>query len=457
LIFQDVSDPTVGWNSGLIGTGHVAVIVATDATSVSVFQENFDWAAAPDTYYFQTLPLTQVTNGWHITPKHVGDHRITRGWIHFAVNSTTGSMPFGAIGRTATGQLDAFATGADRALWHNPQSAPGVWAGWARIGQPAGINLDGTPVVGYVRGQGQEAYVTGSDGQLWLSVQQLNGAWEAWQPLGAPPGVRALSDPTLAIAQTTELVSLRGSDGAVWERTRDLFTGDWSPWQSLGMPDRMSLAGAPVVVAHDATLDIFVEAQPIGDGVVLLAHRTLHVTEKSATWSAWESLGTPSASVSLASMPSIVTDTASSAQIIFVTGADGNLWGRWQTSDGVWSAWQLLPCAVAGRPIASLHNGILDVLARGPQGDLLDLTHADDATTSWAECTSLGGALSAGHDLAAAVRVDGTQTLLARNASTRAQPVITLDATAKGVWSEWVPLPGLPSTIAASNSVARQQ
>lgn len=104
MIFQDVSNGSAGWTSGITYSGHVAVVTATDASNVYVFQQNFDWAAAPDTYYYMSLPLTQTSNGWHVTPQHVGSNRITRGWIHFTANNGTHSNPnLYMVKRTATG------------------------------------------------------------------------------------------------------------------------------------------------------------------------------------------------------------------------------------------------------------------------------------------------------------------------------------------------------------------
>ncbi|GEM_PF-5916362 len=82
LIFQDVNDPTVGWRSGLINEpGHVALIVSVDATHVYVAQENFS-----DSAYFLALPLTHTANGYHVTDLSDLPNRITRGWIHFALD-----------------------------------------------------------------------------------------------------------------------------------------------------------------------------------------------------------------------------------------------------------------------------------------------------------------------------------------------------------------------------------
>jgi CHAP domain len=82
LIFQDVTDPRVGWTSSLTTSpGHVAVITAVDATRVYVAQENYSQTA-----YFQALPLAHTARGWAITDLSGISNRIVRGWIHFTVN-----------------------------------------------------------------------------------------------------------------------------------------------------------------------------------------------------------------------------------------------------------------------------------------------------------------------------------------------------------------------------------
>jgi hypothetical protein len=82
LIFQDVTNPRLGWTSGLTTSpGHVAVITAVDATHVYVAQENYSQTA-----YFQALPLTHTARGWAIADLSGIPNRIVRGWIHFSVN-----------------------------------------------------------------------------------------------------------------------------------------------------------------------------------------------------------------------------------------------------------------------------------------------------------------------------------------------------------------------------------
>jgi hypothetical protein len=87
LIFQDVSNPHLGWTSGLTTSpGHVALIVGVDNTFVYVAQENYN-----DTQYFLALPIHRVASGYEITDLSGWSKRIVRGWIHFTVNG--GSLP----------------------------------------------------------------------------------------------------------------------------------------------------------------------------------------------------------------------------------------------------------------------------------------------------------------------------------------------------------------------------
>ncbi|HLY30094.1 MAG TPA: hypothetical protein VKQ36_03645, partial [Ktedonobacterales bacterium] len=60
---------------------HVALIVGVDATHVYVAQENFS-----DRAYFLALPLTHTATGYHITDLSGVSNRITRGWIHLALD-----------------------------------------------------------------------------------------------------------------------------------------------------------------------------------------------------------------------------------------------------------------------------------------------------------------------------------------------------------------------------------
>ncbi len=81
LVFQDVSNPRLGWTSGLIHSpGHIAVITGVDATHVYIAQENFN-----DRRAFMALPLQHTARGYAITDLSGLPNRIVRGWIHFTL------------------------------------------------------------------------------------------------------------------------------------------------------------------------------------------------------------------------------------------------------------------------------------------------------------------------------------------------------------------------------------
>jgi hypothetical protein len=87
LVYQDVNNASQGWTSGLNGgTGHVAVVTGTTATSVTIAQQNYS-----QVNYFQTLNMATVGNGWHITDASALSYRIVRGWIHFTANNGANS------------------------------------------------------------------------------------------------------------------------------------------------------------------------------------------------------------------------------------------------------------------------------------------------------------------------------------------------------------------------------
>ncbi|MEV6979397.1 hypothetical protein [Kitasatospora sp. NPDC093806] len=71
--------------------------------------------------------------------------------------------------------------GTDRRVWHNYQySANGSWAGWAPLGDSAGV-LDG--VEGAITGGSGYpiVWVVGSDGRDWCNAF-TSGGWTNWYP-----------------------------------------------------------------------------------------------------------------------------------------------------------------------------------------------------------------------------------------------------------------------------------
>jgi GH25 family lysozyme M1 (1,4-beta-N-acetylmuramidase) len=325
------------------------------------------------------------------------------------------------VGRNQDGRLEAFAVGADKALWRNRQSSPGIWGGWVSMGgsfggQPVVLrNLDGRLEVyafgtdgtlygasegapnGSWSGLGatdalgvgqpaaapnadgrQQMYLKGTDGNLWTRWQTSpNGGWSSWTNLGGPIG----GDPAVGLnSDGRDEVFVRGTDGAVWTRWQMWPNGAWSQWASFGgtIPGRIAVSSN-----GDGRLELFVRGMDNNAW-------TNYQTRPSGNWSGWQSFG-GQLTGDIGTGPN-----ADGRQQIFARNSDGAMWTRWQTANGNWSSWlpfgggdfhlssQVVP------DVAADASGALEVFNLG--NDSAMWRNAQTAPNgNWTEWQSLGG------------------------------------------------------------------
>jgi SpoIID/LytB domain protein len=144
--------------------------------------------------------------------------------------------------RTSAGTVLAFVRGTDGALWVTT-ATNGVFSAYRRIpagtrSGPAAVSTDGSRV---------DLFVAGTDRALWHTVTTVDAAgqpttFSAWESLG---GALTAAPAAASSASGRLIVSVRGTDGAVWSRT---FDGSWSPWQSAGG----AAVSAPAIDVADA-------------------------------------------------------------------------------------------------------------------------------------------------------------------------------------------------------------
>lgn len=168
----------------------------------------------------------------------------------------------------AAGRLDAFARGADNALWHRAWNGT-AWAGWESLG---GV-VSASPAAVSGAANRIDVFVRGSDNSLWHRT--WNGtAWQPWEGLGGRLGAGAAATSSSA---TRIDVFVVGADAGLWHRWWDGTT--WQPWESLGG----RLTSDPGSVSWGAgRLDVFARG---ADNAVW--HRAWNGT----SWQAWDSLG----------------------------------------------------------------------------------------------------------------------------------------------------------------------
>jgi hypothetical protein len=251
--------------------------------------------------------------------------------------------------------------------------------------------------------------------------------WHDWQPLGAPPAELKLTwTPAVASRGPNLLDVIVGGelDSAYWLLAWN--GGGWLPWSSLG--GQLS-GGAAAIAGSIGTVDVFGQGldqalwhctrsytplpaipwHPTGSGVFLGEPRIaswapyrldcfatyegalIHSYSKDygATFTTWENLGQPTASVSIIDYPAVVSRGPRLLDIV-VNGSDNFLWQlSW---DGInWSAWKPIGIRpVVGSPaLASWAPTRLDIFVLDTNSDLSQI-YSNDGGATWSDGTRLG-------------------------------------------------------------------
>ena len=155
-------------------------------------------------------------------------------------------------------------------------------------------------------------------------------------------------------------VFARGSDDALWTRSRDP-QGAWSSWRSLGG----ELSGPPSAARSGDALHVFAPG---------VDHDLLHTSStEPGTWSAWESLG---GSLATGTGPAAVSPVEGHLEVV-TKGRDGQAW-RLSYADG-WQPWEGLGGTLRGSPAVASAAGELTVVVRRRGGS----AYARTATSGW--------------------------------------------------------------------------
>jgi hypothetical protein len=240
-----------------------------------------------------------------------------------------------AVASTTPHRLDAFARGADNALWHRAwDDTTSAWTAW----EPLGGILTSAPAAVATSSTQVDVFVRGADNGLWQKT--WNGAtWSEWSTQG---GILA-DTPAVATSSSGTLdVFAMGTDNALWHKA---YSGTaWGGWGSL---DGI-LHSAPSATSPGAG---HLDAYGVGaDGNIW--HRYFD----GSNWVPWENLGGGPA----LSAPAAASIAAGQVDL-FVTGGDGNL-ERAKYRAG-WQAWAELNVSTPDNPA---------VVARDP-GKAIDL------------------------------------------------------------------------------------
>jgi hypothetical protein len=224
------------------------------------------------------------------------------GFNQFCVWDANATNPLGAYEQLGFPQIVA------NLQTYYPASLASGW-GWSKIG---GQLLAGTSPAAYRFTSGTTTqvgwFVTGTDHALYQSWSNNGVQSPSWVNLGG----KLTSSPAATSPGNGVIdVFVRGTNGALYEKTTTDGGTTWSNWASLG--GQIPAGTAPAVSSWSSgRLDLFVQGM---NGALY------HKSYSGSTWSGWENLGGKLTSSPAATSPG-------TGQIdVFVRGTDGALWG----------------------------------------------------------------------------------------------------------------------------------
>jgi hypothetical protein len=255
-----------------------------------------------------------------------------------------------------TGGLD-FWVGSDGSL----QSSDGVSLGGLLTSDPDTSLYEVTPTV-----QTQMVFARGVDGHLWFRAFTVPGGPSGgWESLGGDltsgPGASATKD-NLHVD-----VFVRGSDGGVWHRHRNInapsIGPQWSPWEPVGG----QITSDPDSATNAYDLGVDVVARGV-DGAVWFRRAT-----GRTQWQDWLCLGGQ-----VTSGPSIASD--GQRTVVAGRGLDGSIWLR-ELAGQAWGPWYPIGGLAMSDPDVRVDaSGPPSVVVRGVDGALWV---AQATTTTW--------------------------------------------------------------------------
>jgi hypothetical protein len=289
--------------------------------------------------------------------------------------------------------VDAFAAGADGALWHRSLDANQVWQWESLGGRPT------SAAAALFHDCEIDVFIRGADLALWENVFHRpncqNPGWSGWRSLGgklaAEPAAVAYGYPST----TTIDVFIQGTDRQLWVDTFDVGATTWT-WHRAG--GRIQAAASAVVVS-DTEVWAFVEG---ADGALWYWSNT----------GGWHGLGGR-----LASKPAVSWMPQPSGHVnVLVEGIDQALW-LWTSTDG---SWESVGGRITGAPSVQVSGGrylTTFVAVRGVDGGLWlavqspvlpSFSHVWSWQPSWGGQLLGSPALIAGASAGVEVFVEGT-------------------------------------------------
>jgi hypothetical protein len=269
------------------------------------------------------------------------------------------------VASDAAGNLDIYAAGPEKEVWHKRLSG-GKWSAWEGLG---GVITSDPAAVDFKNGQ-RHVFVRGTDNALWHNIYD-NGAWSGWNFRGGTlitsPTVTSLQDGRLdvfALKTGQDLWHTWSNDsGATWQEADN----------EVSMPVGWSLNSDPAAVSWGKNrIDVFARGIDLG---------LWHAWWDGAKWNNWEPLGGI-----LVSGPAVCS-WGNGRLDVFARGLNGALWHKAYDNNN-WGQWEDLGGSITSDPAAVCWGpNRIDVIARGAASDLVHLSYDGQ----WSAWESLGG------------------------------------------------------------------
>lgn len=314
---------------------------------------------------------------------HIWQVAWSNGWSNWSRRGEASSWP-ASVAASGDGRLELFVVG-DGGLSHSYQTAwSNGWSGWHTHPAPQSPVGAGFFAPGIAAGANGRLSAFVGDGALWrLQQTGWSNGWSAWQPHGSPPGGLVLGPVSAHRSGDGRIeVFVIDNNGRMWNVRQTSPDSSFSDWNDFGLPD-VALDDRPGLArSADGRLELF------ATGVDGALYHQWETGVGTFIWSGWVSAGKPEGT-RFVDHPA-VAPSADGRLELFVTGADGNVWHRWQirASNG-WSNWSATrPAAGAAGAAPELRasgDGRLELFVVGADGNLWHAyqTQASNGWSAW--------------------------------------------------------------------------
>jgi hypothetical protein len=331
-----------------------------------------------------------------------------------------------AIGSSADGRMEVFAS-ASSGVWHTYQTAAdGGWANWENLGGPANAAL----AIATVPDGRLELFAMNSQ-TFWHTYQTAPaGHWAAWETNFGGGGY----DLAVGTNKSGRLEVVASNPGGIYHKYQNSDLS-WAGWSALTGPNGVGGNGNARLAAARST-DGRIEFFALNDQ----AFYHIYQTAADGGWANWETTFGGGGSY-------LAVGTNTSGRLEVAASNGGGIYHRYQNTDLSWAGWSVLtgPNGVGGNANAKLAaehsaDGRIEFFAVNDQVfDHIYQTAADGGWANWE--TNFGGG---GSDVFAGHNKSGRLEVIASNPGGIYHKYQNTDLS----WAGWSALTGPNGTTA---------